>query len=202
MDKEAPDSSRFSEEIARFNTLEFDSQRERIVFTGSSSIRFWPKIQEYYPEHQIINTGFGGSQMSDLSHYLDETVLRFTPSKVFIYEGDNDIAAKRPLESIMYHTKKVVRTIEKKLPNCKIILISPKPSIARWNLRDEYEKLNQAMEEYAGKKNNRSYANVWDIMLDDNGEVLKEIFIQDGLHMNRKGYELWDKVIRPLVETP
>lgn len=198
--KTIPDPQRFAPEMAKIKAKQFDSQQDRIVFTGSSSVRFWLNLSEYYPNHQIINTGFGGSQMSDLLYYLEDAVLRFAPNKVFIYEGDNDIFAKQSLGTIMKNTKAVVQKIEKQYPNCTIILISAKPSIARWNLKTEYEALNVAFKAYAAKKKNRSFANVWDIMLDEEGEVLKDIFIQDGLHMNKEGYALWDKIIRPFVE--
>lgn len=192
--------NRFEPEIAKIQQISFNEQKARIVFTGSSSIRFWPDIAAYYPEHQIINTGFGGSQMSDLLYYLEETVLRFTPTKVFIYEGDNDIAAQQTIETILQNTKAVVNKIKQKVPEVQIILIAAKPSLARWALKEDYIKLNSALEAYARKQANCSFANVWDSMLDEQGKVLPNIFIEDGLHMNRAGYELWDKVIRPYVE--
>ena len=40
-----------------------------------------------------------------------------------------------------------------------------------------------------------SYADVWTPMLDSNGEVFKDIFLQDGLHLNEKGYKIWAKAI-------
>jgi len=200
IDKAAPDPTRFATRISEIQSTPFDTTKDRIIFTGSSSILFWPKLQAYYPNYQVINAGFGGSQMSDLSHYLEETVLQFAPTKVFIYEGDNDIAAKRPLDMIMKHTKDVTKRIEKQFPSCQIIFISAKPSIARWELIAEYKQVNQAFQDFAKQKSNRHFANVWDIMLDQQGQVLTDIFIEDGLHMNKKGYDLWDRVIRPFVE--
>ena len=197
-----PDPTRFSSEIDKINKIRFDNSRERIVFTGSSSIRFWLDVQDRYPNHQIIQTGFGGSEMSDLLHYLDETVLRFAPSQVFIYEGDNDVSAKRSTATILANTKKVVQQIHKEFPDCEIVLISAKPSIARWNLKPQYDAINSEFKKYADAEAKISYANVWDIMLAENGEVRKDIFIQDGLHMNKEGYDLWDKIIQPMVGIP
>ncbi len=197
-----PDPTRFKTEISKINKIRFDNSRERIVFTGSSSIRFWLDVQERYPTHQIIQTGFGGSEMSDLLHYLDKTILRFKPSQVFIYEGDNDVNAKRSTAVIMDNTKKVVQQIQQELPDCEIVLISAKPSIARWSLKPQYDAVNREFKKYADSEEKISYANVWDIMLDDQGEVRKDIFIQDGLHMNETGYDLWDKIIQPMVGIP
>jgi hypothetical protein len=39
-----------------------------IVFIGSSSIRFWD-TDAAFPDHQIINRGFGGSHISDCNEY-------------------------------------------------------------------------------------------------------------------------------------
>src|SRR5690606_18214675 len=64
-----------------------------VVFTGSSSIKRWKDIASYFPDQKALNHGFGGSQTSDLIHYVDELILNYKPKKVFIYEGDNDISA-------------------------------------------------------------------------------------------------------------
>jgi lysophospholipase L1-like esterase len=34
-------------------------------------------------------------------------------------------------------------------------------------------------------------------MLDDHGQPRPELFTSDMLHMNAKGYAIWQKVIRP-----
>ncbi len=87
-------ASRFQEEVLaiqeKYETL-WDSTKETIVFTGSSSIRTWKNLQEIFPEYQIVNSGFGGSQATDLLAYTDELILQYNPKKVFIYEGDNDL---------------------------------------------------------------------------------------------------------------
>jgi len=37
-------------------------------------------------------------------------------------------------------------------------------------------------------------------MLDENGHVLQDIFIKDDLHLNKKGYQIWIKTIKPILE--
>jgi lysophospholipase L1-like esterase len=36
-------------------------------------------------------------------------------------------------------------------------------------------------------------------MLDTEGEPIKEIFTDDSLHMNEKGYAIWQKEIKPYL---
>ena len=47
-----------------------------ILFTGSSSIRLWPNLPQSFPQFNVLNTGFGGSQMSDLLYYGRQCLTR------------------------------------------------------------------------------------------------------------------------------
>lgn len=87
----AQDPLRFEEEVSKFkNAADQYPEENRIVFTGSSSIRLWVDFKSYFPNDNVINTGFGGSETSDLIHYQDLLIKQFNPKQVFIYEGDND----------------------------------------------------------------------------------------------------------------
>jgi len=77
----------------------------------------------------------------------------------------------------------------------KIIFISAKPSVARWQLKSKYEEFNRQLKLWTSTKKNVLYADVWTPMLDNRGEVRKDLFIEDNLHMNRKGYDIWKIVI-------
>jgi GDSL-like Lipase/Acylhydrolase family len=196
-----PDPLRFEKEIAAIQQISFDRSRDRIVFTGSSSIRLWENLQDYYPGYQIINTGFGGSEMSDLSYFLQEAVFRFSPFKVFIYEGDNDLNSGRSTAQILNHAEHIISMIQQQLPACKIYFISPKPSPARWHLRDAYVEFNNTLTKALAKYPNCTFIDVWPVMLNDKQEVKPEIFTEDKLHLNAAGYDLWGTVIKEFVET-
>jgi len=103
----AQDPHRFDSQITAFAELSAEAE-EVVVFTGSSSIRFWGDLRDDCQDYETINTGFGGSHMSDLLYFLDETVLRFEPSSVFIYEGDNDLAAQKEPKAILETAKERV----------------------------------------------------------------------------------------------
>ncbi len=187
------DPARFQEEIDVLKQLKIERipDQKIILFTGSSSINMWDDIQDYFPGRVIINTGFGGSHMSDLLFYLDDIVIKYKPDQIFIYEGDNDIASGKKPSEILKDTRKVVHQLNKALPSVPIVLISPKPSLARWELKEDYEKLNQGFDKYASKRDQIDFINVWPLMLNKEGQPIKELFIEDGLHMNRSGYEIW-----------
>ncbi len=189
---------RFDNEVEaiqkKYDSL-WDASNETIVFTGSSSIRIWKNLEQHFPGRQIVNSGFGGSQASDLLAHLDKLVLRFNPEKVFIYEGDNDISAKKRPGQIIKTTNTIINRIKEQNKNVKIVLITAKPSISRWGLRRKYRRLNRKFKKLSKKDPNIDYADVWKPML--NGRKVKQdIFIEDGLHMNDKGYKLWYDVIK------
>jgi len=193
----AQDPLRFEAEIAHLDSLiyDFEPNKDIYVFTGSSSIRKWDSLSVYFPEYQIINNGFGGSQMSDLLYYVDILILKYAPDKVFIYEGDNDLAEEKEINEIMTTTRKLVEKLKKELSGIEIVFISAKPSLARWEYKNEYLVLNKALMDYCHNKSYLTYADVWDVMLDKNGEPIADLFVEDGLHLNEKGYDLWAKEI-------
>lgn len=94
----------------------------------------------------------------------------------------------------MKDAKKLHRRIRKDLPDTKVVFISPKPSIKRVQLKEKYENFNSRLERYC-KKHNTGFADVWKSMSDEKGDVLQDIFLEDDLHMNKKGYDIWAKVI-------
>lgn len=140
----AQDPTRFKgqvEKIHQDNPIQ--ENLNSIVFTGSSTIRMWKSLQEDFPQHNVINAGFGGSQASDLLYYIDELILDYKPTKVFIYEGDNDISSGKSTDEILMTFNLITSKIHEALPETEIVIISPKPSVARWKLADQYLELNK-----------------------------------------------------------
>ena len=198
----AQDPARFADEVVdiqkKYDTL-WDNSKETIVFTGSSSVRIWHDLQERFPKHQIVNSGFGGSQASDLLHYTHELILKYRPEKVFIYEGDNDIADGKSSKEIINNISSIVEKVRAQDATTEIVLIAAKPSIARWNLKRDYKRLNRNFRKLSRRDVQMNYADVWKPML-TKGKVKEELFIEDGLHMNTLGYEIWYEALKSYVK--
>ncbi|HYG18878.1 MAG TPA: SGNH/GDSL hydrolase family protein [Ohtaekwangia sp.] len=196
----AQDPLRFTDEIGKMTASDTVVDRQNlIVFTGSSSIKGWWNLSDNFPGHNVINRGFGGSDMSDLLHYVQPLILHYTPNKVFIYEGDNDLNRGKSPQDVLKTAKQVLRKIRKGSPETEVIFISVKPSLARWKLKDQYQQYNQGLQRLAGKKN-VAFVDVWTPMLNERGEPMEDIFVEDGLHMNAKGYAIWTAAIKPFVD--
>ncbi len=192
---QAQDPHRFDKEVDSLKQLAIPEASNSAVFTGSSSIRFWNQLASDCSDYTVVKTGFGGSQTSDLLYFLDELALRFKASKVFIYEGDNDINAGKAPDTILTTMKQVVNKILKAQPTTEIYIISAKPSPSRWHLKKQYETLNSLLKKYCETTKNLTYIDIWHVMLNKKGRPEPSIFIADSLHMNRKGYMLWKNEI-------
>lgn len=200
----AQEKPAFADEVKALtlkNDSLWDQTKGTIVFTGSSSIRKWDNLQASFPNHQVLNAGFGGSQAHDLLYFLDTLVIKYNPSKVFIYEGDNDISAKKRPREIIGTTSTIIGKLKAGIPDIKIVLISAKPSISRWHLRRKYIRLNRKFRRLAKKDDSLLYVDVWYPMLNGK-EVKRDIFIEDGLHMNQKGYDIWFNAMQHIVNNP
>ncbi len=198
----AQDPNRLKNDIRELAGKEynFSNNQKLVVFAGSSSIRMWKDVQSYFPGYNVINNGFGGSEFSDMLYFYDDVILKSKPEILFIYEGDNDINDNKKPGKILKEAKQLTVKIRKDLPDTRIIFISPKPSIARVHLKNEYIKFNKKLSKYCRNQDNIGFADVWYPMLDSHGNVYKDVFLEDGLHMNKKGYDIWAKVIDEFLE--
>ena len=173
-----------------------------ILFVGSSSFNYWKDISNYFPGYPIINRGFGGSSLTDIIYFNQETILKYKPKQIYIYCGENDIAASDTITpAIVFERFKTLYTIIRthlgnKVP---VMYVSIKPSVARWSMEEKFVAANSLIRNFINKQKNTQFLDVHSAMLDTNGMVYKDIFIADKLHMNAKGYAIWQKIIAPTL---
>ena len=195
------DPQRFKEEIREMKATDASVPSKNLnLFTGSSSIRFWKTLPARFPDHNVVNRGFGGSQMSELFYYTYELIIDYKPKSVFIYEGDNDLSEGKTTAEILQDAGKIIRLIRSELGRkVRIYFITPKPSIRRWQLKDKYESYIADLRKFTADQKNVGVIDVWTPMLDNTGALKTDLFVEDDLHMNEKGYDVWEKTIRPYL---
>lgn len=170
-----------------------------ILFVGSSSIYFWD-LPKYFPGRNVINRGFGGSEMIDSLYFADRIVLPYRPRTIVVYAGDNDIARKQSAETVYHDFHRFAKKVHATLPKTRIIYIAVKPSIKRWELYGEMAKANNLIAAHAATDARVTYADIATPMLNAVGKPREELFRKDGLHLNHAGYTTWTAVLEPLLE--
>ena len=195
----APPETRFSPEIAHFAELDKASPPKpcSFLFTGSSSVRFWKTLDQDMTPYPVINRGFGGSQIADVTLYFDQVVTPYRPRAIFFYAGDNDINAGRTPDQVVADFQAFLHRKDKTLGKTKVYFIALKPSKLRWDQFAAQSAANAQIKALAVKRADLDYVDVVPSMLE--GGVPKDIFVGDGLHMTPAGYVLWTQVVHPGV---
>jgi lysophospholipase L1-like esterase len=175
-----------------------------IVFTGSSSIRFWKSLKEDMAPLPVVNRGFGGSQIHQVAHYVDRIVLPYNPRAVVFYAGENDMAGlffsrKRTPVEIRDAYQEFCQKVHAALPQVPIYYISTKPPKRRLRLWPAMQVANGLVREYCASDARLHYIDIVPAMLDAEGKPRRDLFKWDGIHLNEKGYAIWKSVVRPIL---
>lgn len=170
-----------------------------VLFIGSSSIRRWESLAADFPDAPVLNRGFGGSHIIDSVFFADRIVLPYKPKTIFLYAGDNDVADGKDAATVFRDFRLFAKTVHHALPKTKIVFISIKPSIKRWHLAPTMQQANNLVRDFAQKDERLAFADIWTPMLNESRRPKKSLFVDDNLHLNREGYQVWKEVILPLL---
>jgi lysophospholipase L1-like esterase len=176
--------------------------KHAILFVGSSSFTKWTDVQNYFPGYPIVNRGFGGSSLPDVIHFANDIIIPHQPKQIVIYCGENDLAGSDTTVNgkvVFDRFKQLFVLIRKQLPKVPIAYVSMKPSPSRQHLWSKMIAGNTLIKKFLAKQKNTAFIDVYHKMFTADGAVMNDIFLEDNLHMNAKGYAIWQKVIAPFL---
>jgi lysophospholipase L1-like esterase len=198
----APSSEKWEKEVAAFEAQDRTNPppMHAILFVGSSSIRMWTNLHEMMPGKTIVRRGFGGSHLYDVNAYFDRLVLRYHPSKIVLYAGENDIASGRSPAEAFADFKEFASKVAEHLPRTRIYYLSAKHSPSRWHYSPQIGELNDKIRKYARRRVNIDFVDVAELLLDAHGRPNPAFFIKDQLHVNELGYQRWARRIYQAIQ--
>ncbi len=198
------DFGRWEKAIAAFEASDRSNPPPKgaALFIGSSTVRLWSTLAADFPDHDVINRGFGGTHIVDATHFADRILIPYAPRVVFLRSGGNDLHAGKSPEQVFRDFKDFVAAIHAKLPTTEIVFIGLCPVPARWDEADATRELNERVEQYARRTARIRYIDCWSMSLDADGEARMELFRKDRLHFNDEGYRLLVEKVRPYMPTP
>jgi lysophospholipase L1-like esterase len=197
-DEPTPDRfTKWEKEIAAFEARDREQPPEKggIVFVGSSSIRLWKTLEKDFPKHRVLNRGFGGSEIEDSVHFVDRIIIPYAPRMVVLYAGGNDINAGKTPERVAADFQAFVEKVRAKLPDVEIAYISIAGNPARWAQVEKVKQANAMIRDFCAKGSKMKFIDVFSEMLGPDGLPKPDIFVEDKLHMNAAGYEIWTRVV-------
>ena len=167
----------------------------QVLFVGSSSIANWREtLADDMAPMPVINRGIGDAQIEFVDHWFDRIVAPYRPRAIVFYAGENDLNIGKPVEQVITAFDTFMELKQKALGATPVYFISVKPSKQRYAQFPLQSAVNSAIRRRAAERNDLYFIDVVPLMLD--GGKPREIFLPDGLHMNRDGYRLWTRAVR------
>ena len=160
-----------------------------IVFYGSSTIRLWKEMKNDFNGLNVINLGFGGALIKDLSKNFSRLFRKIKPSVIVLYLGGNDLTLGYSAEKIVKKIRKFLELVFKNYPNIKIINMSIKPSFERINDIKKIEKINSLMTAESSRNKSLIQLNFYEKII-NKGVINQSLYLRDGLHFNDLGYKI------------
>jgi len=167
----------------------------QVLFVGSSSIVKWKEtLAADMAPLPVINRGFGSSQIEHVDRWFDEIVAAYRPRAIVFYAGENDLDAGKSVERVVADFDKFMDLKLKVLGDTPVYFISLKPSKSRFGQFALQSEVNEAIRARAGRRSDLHYLDMVTPMLEN--DKPKDLFVADGLHMNRDGYAIWTRIVR------
>lgn len=199
----AQEPARFEKEIRAFEIKDsLNAPRAHaVLFIGSSSIRRWDSLNTYFKGRYVVNRGFGGSHASDLLFYFKRIMAAWkSPRQIVIYEGDNDIAAGKNVDTVFKQLVSIAKLARTMFPSATLTFLAVKPCPARWKYRKEIEYLNDQLKAFALSEKMLQFVDVYSPVLNEYGRPTPAFFVADSVHMTAKGYQAWADKITPYLK--
>ncbi|NTV64814.1 MAG: GDSL family lipase [Oscillochloris sp.] len=175
-----------------------------IVFYGSSSFRLWGTLAEDMAPWPVINRAFGGSTLAACVHFFERLVPPCRPSSLVLYAGDNDLGDGQSAQAVIASFYALMRKIDAQLGPIPLAFVSIKPSPARQALRPAIITVNEAVRLALLARPRGLFIDIFQPMLNRDGQPCPTLFAEDGLHLSPAGYHLWSQIIHayrlPLYE--
>jgi lysophospholipase L1-like esterase len=192
-------SLRFEKEIEAYEAADRTNPPPEgaILFTGASGIRLWKTLAEDFPEHKLINRGFGGCHMADVVYFADRIVIPYKPKLIVVQAGGNDINAGKTPQQVLADFQALVERVRASLPETRIAYLSINPSPARWSQVEQQKTANRLVKDYVAKGQNLDYIELFDAFLGADGQPRGELYVADRLHHNAEGYKVRTQIVKP-----
>jgi len=191
------DPARFEKAIQAFEAADAAKAPPKapVLFVGASNIRRWQSLPERFKKVPVLNRGFGGSQISDVVHYVDRCVIKYHPRQIYLNAGGNDLHAGRTPEEVLASFEAFVNKVREGLPGTPVAFISIPPSPARWEEVEQVKKAN-ALISKACAKQGVDFIDTFSLMLGADGKPRPELYVEDKLHFSEAGYDVVTSAIR------
>ncbi|MDA8744111.1 GDSL-type esterase/lipase family protein [Rubripirellula amarantea] len=195
--------NKWEDDIVKFEAADatVNSNEDSILLLGSSSIRLWNTAEVDLVPFHVVRRGYGGAKFDDLAVYAERLIQphRFRAVVIFVANditGDKDGANDKTLEQLKPLVEHVVSVAHAHQPESQVLIVEVTPTPKRFRVWPEIRDFNAMLRELALSTPRTHFIATAGQVLDTAGNPRDELFREDQLHLNAKGYELWSSLIR------
>ncbi len=164
-----------------------------VVFLGDSLTEGYD-LKAYYPEYNVVNRGIGGDNTFGLEKRLKVSAYDIKPKMIMMLIGANNF------DTMLDNYENIIISLKENLPETDINILSLTSMCKEWGRNNKKAQSNNIkLEEYANKYN-LDYIDLYNPLLDETTNQLKEEYTTDGGHFTPKGYEVITSVIKPYID--
>ena len=175
------------------------------VMIGDSITHSWSKYPRVFEGSNLLNLGFPGDRTQNVLWRIENGALDgISPKIVTIMIGTNNMhdtkkayPADKP-EDIFTGIKAIVAEVRTRLPKSKLVIFSVLPrKLGSGN--DRAKAVNEMLPQLADGKF-VSHLDLNAFFLNENGQLNKDLYNRDLLHLNDRGYIVWGRAMYLLLK--
>ena len=182
------------------------NRKGEIVFYGASNFRLWTEMENDLSSYKVQNHGFGGSTDEDLMERADLLLYPYEPKIVFFQTGSNDFVKIKGTDeekaaACMENKMRMFTLFHEKLPDAHFVVMSGLLLPGRSQYTAAIRMVNDQLQKYCEEHSDyMTFVDAENLTFDGN-DYRTELFISDGIHLNREGQLSWcEKYIVPQIE--
>ena len=181
-----------------------------VLFIGDSITAgwFWDRNKEIWDRafgrHEPANFGIGGDRTENVLWRIENGELdHVQPGAVVLLIGTNNIGD--PARDILSGVTTIANRIRQKLPQTRLLLLGIFPRGANpaddevGAMRAKIAEVNAGLAKLDDGDRTR-FLDIGPRLLSPDGTLSPDV-MPDGLHINRKGYEIWAEAMQPLLDS-
>jgi len=187
------DTPFYRDKKSHFETLPKSSSE--IIFLGDSltDLAEWAELLR---NENVRNRGICGDTTDGVLNRLTN-IVESHPQALFIMIGINDLNKGREVNVVLENYRMILARIKQETPKTQVFIQSLLPVnyqlFGNYGLNEKVRMLNAQLKKLA-EEFSFQYIDLFPAFLDSNNE-LDPRYTTDGVHLNGKGYLIWQKII-------
>lgn len=165
----------------------------RLAVLLGDSLSMWFPL-EGLPGGQLwLNQGISGENSGQILKRLS-AFSETRPDTIYVMAGTNDLRQGATDEVILDNLRQIVRRLRRNHPQSQVIVQSILPTRLTTIPSERVRNLNQQIALIA-RQEGIGYLNLLTLFADGQGQLRQDL-TTDGIHLTRRGYEVWQETLQ------